>query len=86
MSIDMTKSSKKSHGKADLVEWAEVGRRVRELRGLYITQEELARSIGVSQGHLSYMERGEKEIGAEILLRMSRKFGKSLEWLLTGDE
>jgi transcriptional regulator with XRE-family HTH domain len=86
MSIDMTKSSKKSHSKADLVEWAEVGRRVRELRGLYITQEELARSIGVSQGHLSYMERGEKEIGAEILLRISRKFGKSLEWLLTGGE
>jgi len=24
------------------------------------------------------------EIGAEILLRISREFGKSIEWLLTG--
>jgi plasmid maintenance system antidote protein VapI len=32
------------------------------------------------------MERGEKEIGAEILLRISRQFGKSLEWLLVGDD
>jgi hypothetical protein len=31
------------------------------------------------------MERGEKEIGAEILLRISREFGKSIEWLLTGE-
>ena len=51
-----------------------------------MTQEQLAATIGVSQGHLSYMERGEKEIGAEILLRISRKFGKSLEWLLVGDD
>jgi hypothetical protein len=26
------------------------------------------------------------ELGAEILLAISREFGKSLEWLLTGEE
>jgi len=81
----MNKSRKTSQGKAGSVEWENVGRRIRELRGLYMTQKELARRIGVSQGHLSYMERGEKEVGAEILLRISREFGKSLEWLLTGE-
>jgi transcriptional regulator with XRE-family HTH domain len=81
----MSKSRKSSQSKADSVDWVSVGRRIRELRGFYITQEELATRIGVSQGHLSYMERGEKEIGAEILLRISREFGKSLEWLLTGE-
>jgi len=65
--------------------WENVGRRIRELRGFQMTQKEFARRIGVSQGHLSYMERGEKEIGAEILLRISREFGKSIEWLLTGE-
>ena len=30
--------------------------------------------------------RGEKEIGAEILLEISREFGKSIEWLLTGED
>jgi transcriptional regulator with XRE-family HTH domain len=49
-----------------------------------MTQEELAMQIGVSQGHVSYVERGEKEIGAEILQRIGREFGKSMEWLLTG--
>jgi len=50
-----------------------------------MTQKEFAKRIGVSQGHLSHMERGDKEIGAEILLRLSREFGKSIEWLLTGE-
>ena len=31
------------------------------------------------------MEHGKVQIGAEILLRIGREFGKSLEWLLTGN-
>ena len=62
-----------------------MGRRIRDLRGFDMTQEEFARKIGVSQGHFSYIERGEKEIGAEILLRIHQEFGKSIEWLLTGE-
>ena len=81
----MRKSRKSWRGKAGSVDWGNVGRRIRELRGFYMNQEEFARRIGVSQGHLSYMERGEKEIGAKILLRISREFGKSIEWLLTGE-
>ena len=51
-----------------------------------MTQEEFARRLAVSQGHFSCIERGEKEIGADILLRISEEFGKSIEWLLTGKE
>jgi len=51
-----------------------------------IKQTELVRRIGVSQGHLSHIERGETEVGAEILLKISQEFGKSIEWLLTGEE
>ncbi len=68
------------------VNWKAVGRRVRELRGFDLTQKEFARRIGVSQNYLSMMERGKVEIGATILLRIARKFGKTLEWLLTGAE
>lgn len=78
-------SSKMSHGNKALIEWKLVGRRVRELRGFDITQEAFARRIGISQGFLSSIERGEKEASAEILLRISREFGKPLEWLLTGE-
>ena len=51
-----------------------------------MTQEEFAQRIGVSQSYLSTAEHGHVEIGAEILLAISREFGKSLEWLLTGKE
>lgn len=51
-----------------------------------MTQGELARRIGVSQGYLSILEHGQGEIGAEILLSIGREFNKSLEWLLTGEE
>jgi transcriptional regulator with XRE-family HTH domain len=66
------------------VDWTAVGRRIREIRGFDMTQEEFAERIGISQNYLSTMERGKVEIGAEILLRISQEFEKSLEWLLTG--
>jgi len=84
MSIENKKSRSNSRDMADSLDWERIGRRIRELRGFYITQAEFARKIGVSQGHLSHIERGETEMGAEILLKISREFGKSIEWLLTG--
>jgi transcriptional regulator with XRE-family HTH domain len=65
-------------------DWLAVGRRIRELRGFDLTQQEFARRIGITQGHLSALERGEKEPGAAVLLAISREFGKSVDWLLTG--
>ena len=85
MSIGIRKSRSIARRKSGLLDWGGVGRRIRELRGFQMTQKDFARRIGVSQGHFSYIERGEKEIGAEILLRISREFGKSIEWLLTGE-
>jgi transcriptional regulator with XRE-family HTH domain len=63
-----------------------VGRRVRELRGFDIAQAQFARELGISQGQLSRYEQAKSEIGAEILLRLARRSGKTIEWLLTGKE
>jgi len=68
------------------VDWKSVGHRIRELRGYYTTQEEFAHRISISQGYLSLMERGDVEIGAEILLAIGQEFGKSMEWLLIGEK
>jgi transcriptional regulator with XRE-family HTH domain len=78
----MIKSSRQT-AKSGL-DWRAVGRRIRELRGFDMTQTEFARRVGVTQGHLSSLERGEKEAGAAVLLAISREFGKSVDWLLTG--
>jgi DNA-binding XRE family transcriptional regulator len=79
-------SRKNMRTKVVSVDWKVVGRRIRELRGFDMTQADLARRIGVSQGYLSTVENGQGEIGAEVLLALSREFDKSLEWLLTGEE
>jgi transcriptional regulator with XRE-family HTH domain len=79
------RSKGKNIGKSR-IDLTAIGRRIRELRGFYMTQMEVASRIGVTQGYLSALERGEKEPGAGVLLAISREFGKSVDWLLTGDE
>jgi transcriptional regulator with XRE-family HTH domain len=78
--------SSKYRWKSLTVDWSAVGRRIREIRGFYMTQQEFADRVGVSQNYVSDMERGKVEVGAQILLRISREFDKTLEWLLTGDD
>jgi transcriptional regulator with XRE-family HTH domain len=85
MPKDIHKSRAVNRRKVGLFDWKSVGQRIRELRGFQITQKEFAKRIGITQGHFSHIERGEKEIGAVILLKISREFGKSIEWLLTGE-
>jgi transcriptional regulator with XRE-family HTH domain len=80
------RSRAKSRARHVSVDWVAVGRRIREMRGFDMTQEEFAERVGISQNYLSLMERGKGEIGAEILLRISREFVKSVEWLMTGED
>ena len=86
MAETIKKARAKLRAKESSVDWKVVGQRIRGLRGFYVTQEEFARRIGISQSHLSTLEHGDAEPGAEIMLRISREFGKSIEWLLTGTD
>ncbi len=79
----MTKSTK-SRTKAR-IDLHAIGRRIRELRGFDMTQADFARRIGVTQGYLSALENGEKEPGSAVLLAIRQEFGKSVDWLLTGE-
>jgi transcriptional regulator with XRE-family HTH domain len=81
MSESRTKS--KSTAQIDLLA---IGRRIRELRGFDMTQAQFARRIGVTQSYLSALEHGEKEPGSAVLLAISKAFGKSVDWLLTGQK
>jgi len=57
-----------------------------QLRRFDVHQAQFAREICVSQGQLSRYEQGRSEMGAEVLLRLARKTGKTIEWLLTGKD
>ena len=80
----MATSRRKARQKAKL-DLRSIGRRIRELRGFDMTQQEFARRIGVAQSHLSALEHGEREPGSSVLLAISREFGRSVDWLLTGE-
>jgi transcriptional regulator with XRE-family HTH domain len=79
------KKSRQKFIKKSSINLCAIGRRIRELRGFEITQVEFARRIGIAQSYLSALERGEKEPGASVLLAISKEFGKSIDWLLTGN-
>ena len=49
-----------------------------------MTQEQFASRIGISQNYLSVMEQRQVRFGVEILLRLSRESGRSMEWIVTG--
>jgi len=79
-------SSGKVHiTKRDSPDLKALGRRLRELRGFELTQEEFANELGVSQSQLSKFERGVAAPPAEVLFFVKRRFGVSLDWLLTGE-
>ena len=80
------RSKPKARGRKGQIDWQAVGRRVREIRGFDMTQDEFANSIGVTQHYLSTMENGQVRFGTEILLSLSQVSGRSMEWLLMGEK
>jgi transcriptional regulator with XRE-family HTH domain len=79
-------SSAKPPGKQrDSPDLKALGRRLRELRGFELTQEKFANELGVSQSQLSKFERGVVAPPAEVLFFVKKRFGVSLDWLLTGE-
>lgn len=66
------------------IDLAAIGARIKKLRGDTL-QDQLASDLNVTQGHLSKIEAGKIAPSLEILLLLSEKFRKSVDWLLTGE-
>ncbi len=62
-----------------------MGRRIREIRGFDHNQVQVARVLGVTQAQLSKYERGLSTPPLEVLLRLKRHYGKSIDWIVTGE-
>ena len=67
-----------------IIEWREVGQRVRGLRNK--PQVEVSKALGITQGQLSRIESGQSRPSIEILLAISFLYHKSINWILTGKE
>lgn len=55
-------------------------RKIRKDIGL--TQTEFAQMLGITQNHLSYIEKGERNVTIEIAKTIASVFDISLDWLL----
>ena len=62
------------------------GRRLREMRGSNITQEQFAEKLGITQSMLSRLEKGYTDPPLNILVRLSEVSGKSIDELVKGLE
>ncbi len=62
-----------------------ISRRIREIRGFDLTQGEFAKVLGISQAQLSKYELGQSTPTVELLLRLKKFSGKSIDWILTGE-
>ena len=70
--------------KRDGLDLRGLGRRLRELRGFDLTQEQFADELGISQSQLSKYERGLAAPPADVLFFVKKRFRVSVDWLLTG--
>jgi|GEM_PF-6429151 Predicted transcriptional regulators len=71
----------------EIVSSREIGERIKRLRiAKGLTQSELSTRINISRSNYSQVERGTHLPTFEVLINISREFGKSYEWLLHGTD
>jgi hypothetical protein len=65
------------------VDLSGLGLRIRQLRGEG-TQEDFARSLGISQAQLSKYELGQSALPLGTLVKIAQRCGRTTDWILTG--
>jgi len=65
------------------MDYASLGKRIKEERlKLNLTQEKLAESIDISDTYMGQIERGERGITLENLIKLANKFGVTIDYLM----
>ena len=67
------------------LDYAAIGRRIREIRGFEMNQADFGHLIGVGQSQVSKYERGEILPPVEVLVRIAAAGGKTLDWISLGN-
>lgn len=70
-----------------MVDYVALGKRVREARkALNLTQEEASERCDITSSYYGNLERGDKKMSVETLVKLSEGLGVSVDSLLYGDE
>lgn len=60
-----------------------LGKRIREERQkLNLTQEKLSESVGISDSYLGQIERGERSVTLDTLIRLANRLNVTIDYLL----
>lgn len=66
---------------------AEMGKRLRDARDyLNFSQDEVATALGISRPSVTNMESGSRKVDSLELDKLARLYGRSVNYLLTGEE
>ncbi len=67
------------------MDYKELGKRIRAERiKMNMTQEKLAEKIEISESFLGHIERGDRKLSIETLLKIAQEFKVSIDYLLLG--
>jgi transcriptional regulator with XRE-family HTH domain len=65
------------------VDYIRLGRRIREERlKLGLTQARLAEDVDISEAYVGQIERGERNLALDTLVRLANRLGVSIDYLL----
>lgn len=65
------------------LDYKRLGNRIREERlKLRLTQERLAEELGISDSYLGQLERGERSMTLETLVKLTNRFGTTIDYLM----
>jgi len=64
----------------------QIGRKIKETRGVHVNQKDFADKLGITQSMLSRIEGGQVEPSLATLLKLCEISGKSLDWILKEHE
>lgn len=65
------------------MDYVRLGKRIREERlKLNLTQEKLAESVNLSDSYIGQIERGERSLTLDTLIRLANNLGVTIDYLL----
>lgn len=65
------------------IEYTQLGKKLRqERKRLHYTQEQVAEAIGVTPAFVGHIERGQRSLSLDTLIRMCNFYGVTIDYLL----